>query len=91
MPSYSAMSKLTRLQASGSSACEGLAQVMTRREGAETSTTLPTSWTVRSASVRTCCQADPGCQSETFSWPQYRRAISGRVMASNTFCGVDRM
>ena len=47
-----------------------LAHVMTRRVGGETSTTLPTTWTVRCSLARTCSQVDPGFQSETFSWPQ---------------------
>ena len=70
MPSYGAMSKVTRLYAAGSSARDGLAQVITRRVGGRTSTTLPTILTVRCSLSRTCCQSDPGFQSEMFSCPQ---------------------
>src|SRR6185295_16865745 len=70
MSSYSSISNVTRLWAEGSEACDGFAQVMTRRVGGETSITLPTSWTVRSSLARTCSHFDPGFQSETFSWPQ---------------------
>jgi hypothetical protein len=41
--SYGTTSKLTRLMASGSFACEAFAHVMTRRVGGTISTTLPTS------------------------------------------------
>jgi hypothetical protein len=41
--------------------------------------------------VRRCCKVLPGFQSETLSWPQYRRVISLSVSALNTLSGVLRM
>ena len=55
------------------------------------SSTSPSIRTVFDPSLDWCFQGEPGFQSDTFSWPQYWRVISGSVRALKTFSGVARM
>ena len=45
-------------------------KVSTSRSGRTASITVPVTSEMPEPSVRTCCQVEPGCQSDSLRWPQ---------------------